>query len=436
MKESKYNFFYSIEDNKYLAYNTFTNGLAVIYNDVKDKIAEKKFDKINKNVLKELKKGGFIVSGDINELDLLKIRYRRNQYRQDYFALTIAPTINCNMACKYCFETPDKKVMDKKTINKLVEFVEKNLKNGVKTFSVTWYGGEPLLHPEIIEELSNEFIKLCENNRVIYSSSIITNGTLLTENNARMLKKYKVRQAQVTLDGPEAIHNRRRPYRNGQGTFQDIINNLKEILKILPVSLRVNIDKTNVDDMQHFFSLLTNEPWYDSNRMNIYYGLVRKTTNSCQCNESNTIDTGDYLKKSLELNNYLMEKDTKWDFFPSMGVACGATSLNSYVVGPIGELYKCWSNLGDNSKIVGTIFNDEIELSKVYARYLLSGFENDEECLKCKMLPVCFGGCVDLIMRREDGKYKSKDCVMWKYYLEETLKNYYYWNLKKKDKEI
>lgn len=430
MKESSYNYFSLHENNKCLAYNTFTNGLAFIDNDLKNKIVEKKFDKISKSVLKELKKGGFIVSRDKSELDLLKIRYRQLQYRTNYLGLTIAPTMKCNMACKYCFETLEekvqaKKIMDKKTIKKLIEFVANFLKNGAKIFHVTWFGGEPLLHPEIIEELSKEFIQLCDNSNAIYSASIITNGTLLTENNAKMLIKYKVKRAQVTIDGPEVIHNERRPYSDGKGTFQDIFNNLKEVLEILPINLRVNIDKTNINDTHYFFSLITKEPWFDPNKLIIQYGCVGNNTDSCKCPESIIIDSCFFQEKSLELNNYFIEKGAKWDFFPSPQVGCAATSLFCYLVGTRGELYKCWNHLGVNSKIVGTIFEDEIELSKLYIKYLMTGFENDEECQKCKMLPVCMGGCVELRMRWKDGKLKSKHCTMWKYNLEKTLSNFY-----------
>ncbi len=198
MIESKYNFYFQLqdEDEMYLVYNSFSNGLIAISRELKDKIHGKEFDIMDPDDFGELKKGGFIVSGKINEVDLIKIRYRQSQYTNSHFTFTICPTLNCNLSCSYCFETlennlNESKVMNQKTINRIVASVDKYLENGVKNFRALWYGGEPLLHPELIEELSTKFIEICEKYKSHYSSGIITNGTLLTENIAIMLKKKR-----------------------------------------------------------------------------------------------------------------------------------------------------------------------------------------------------------------------------------------------------
>ena len=53
----------------------------------------------------------------------------------------------------------------------------------IKRFSVSWYGGEPLMALPIIEKLSEAFFRLCEENGVKYTESIVTNGYLLTKEN-------------------------------------------------------------------------------------------------------------------------------------------------------------------------------------------------------------------------------------------------------------
>lgn len=430
MKESNYNYFYPIEDEKCLAYNCFTNGLAVINLSLKELISEGKIDEIDEGALGELKKGGFIVQDELNELDLLKIRFRQAQFNNSHLSMTIAPSTLCNMACKYCFETleeKEKNLMSQATMDRCFEYIKKCLEKGAKSLHITWFGGEPLLHPDIIEELSDKLIKHCDTKEIEYTASVITNGTLLNEKNSELLYRYKVQRAQVTIDGPENIHNERRPYSNGKGTFLDILNNLEVASKFLLVNIRVNVDNTNISDAHKVLSSIITKPWFDSKKIHIQYGHVGKNTDSCKCHETDILDASLFQKETLELNKYIKEKGANWNYFPATAVGCVATTINNFLIGPKGELYKCWNHFGDKTKIVGTIFEDEVEISSFYLKYLIPGFEEDEECLKCKFLPLCMGGCIDLRRRWEEGKSKSRHCSLWRYHLQETLENFYKW---------
>ena len=68
----------------------------------------------------------------------------------------------------------------------------------VKAFSVVWYGGEPLLKKDVIAGLSEAFMNICKANEVTYNASIITNGYLVDEETAKLLKDCSVSFAQVT----------------------------------------------------------------------------------------------------------------------------------------------------------------------------------------------------------------------------------------------
>lgn len=60
-------------------------------------------------------------------------------------SLIIAPTLDCNFRCPYCFEDLKKIYMTKGTVNAIKNFVRNKIKNGVTNLNVSWYGGEPLL---------------------------------------------------------------------------------------------------------------------------------------------------------------------------------------------------------------------------------------------------------------------------------------------------
>jgi uncharacterized protein len=60
-------------------------------------------------------------------------------------------------------------------------------------------------------------------------------------------KNLRLSFIQITLDGPQDVHDKRRPLKSGQGTFEKILTNIEENIDIMPnVSLRINVDKENV----------------------------------------------------------------------------------------------------------------------------------------------------------------------------------------------
>lgn len=61
-----------------------------------------------------------------------------------------------------------------------------------KDIHVTWFGGEPLLAPDVIESLSGRLMALAEERGGRYEASIVTNGYLLTQDIADMLGRLKV----------------------------------------------------------------------------------------------------------------------------------------------------------------------------------------------------------------------------------------------------
>lgn len=88
----------------------------------------------------------------------------------------------------------------------------------------------------------------CDNNNISFHSSVITNGTLLTEDIVCQLEKYNCIHMQLTLDGMKALNDNRRPYKTGAGSFDDIISAIQLLLKHKTVrcTIRINVDKTNI----------------------------------------------------------------------------------------------------------------------------------------------------------------------------------------------
>jgi uncharacterized protein len=434
MKESKYNFFYKLDNGSYLAFNALMTGLAVVDENTVEKITSHRdgtnpdFDE---KMLKELRRGGFLCEDDFDEYGVLKIRRYMQQYPNQALGLTIAPTLDCNLACRYCYEDPDKKIMDETVRKGLVDYVSNYIEGGIKRLNIGWYGGEPLLCLNVIEHLSNELMTLCRKKRVKYTATIITNGTLLTLETVKKLKKWKVRNIQVTIDGYREIHDERRPFKaaSSGSSFDRIMANLRTIAGKIPLALRINLDDTNKNQALEFIRQLRNEPVLGkqlgkTNGIYPYYGYIKKYTTSCRCSKEEVLKPGDFWQKDLELVKYHYKNMPGFQHYPDTSSGCVATAMQSFVVDPVGNLYKCWNHLGINEKSIGTLF-EPLEVNSLMIKYLTESFENDTECKDCKVLPICMGGCVDVRVKVKSGEFERKDCASWKYYLEETIREYY-----------
>ena len=62
----------------------------------------------------------------------------------------------------------------------------------------------------------------------------------------------------------------------------------------------------------------------------------------------------------------------KVNFKPLFTVGgCGATILNYFVVGPEGELYKCWNDIGDKDSIVGNVLDDIVGSARIHKQLVV-----------------------------------------------------------------
>ena len=423
MKASKYNFFYEFPEDmeKLIAYNARTNALALIEkeNYIKyQNFVDKSIAIDDEKLIEDLKKGQFLIDDELDELELLKYNMLSSKFDTRHLGLTIAPTMNCNFDCIYCYEKNERQnvTMPKDVQDKIVEFVKQQTKY-VESINIGWYGGEPLLAFDVVKDISERVMDICKEKDIMYSSFIVTNGYKLNKEIAEELKKLNMEFMQITLDGPEDIHNKRRPLKGGQGTFRKILENMSELVDILPdISLRINVDKENVERVDEILEEL--DKFGLKNKVYAYLGYVEPindcySTGKClTMKEYSNIDFefSDKLKKlGFVENNISGYPNLKTNF-------CGADKTNSLVIDPNGDIYKYWSDIGMVEYKVGNIMDNISVNTDKYMKYILYDSTQDNECMNCKMLPICMGGCP---RRRIDGKVDR--CSSYKYVLKEYL---------------
>lgn len=77
--------------------------------------------------------------------------------------LVICPTMSCNFRCPYCFEDRVSGTMSQQVQDDIVALAGRLFDmSGARAIQVNWFGGEPLLAPDIIESLSGRLIALAK----------------------------------------------------------------------------------------------------------------------------------------------------------------------------------------------------------------------------------------------------------------------------------
>lgn len=422
MKESNYNFFYDIDNSdEVIAYNSRTNAMATMKKEDVSKITSFTNDIIENDdirLVEDLKHGGFLIDDDFDELAFLKYSQNIQKYDSKTLSLTIAPTMGCNFDCIYCYEsnhtdyTKMSKEVQKAIINLLLA-----QKDTINNFQVSWYGGEPLLAFDIIEDLSNEFIKICNENNIRYSAGIVTNGYLLSEDNANKMVDLKINNIQVTIDGPQDIHDQRRYLLNKEPTFNKIISNLKFTNGIIPnVSIRINTDIKNCNRVNEVLHILEQNGLVDKTFP--YLGYVEPTND--QYDSNSCLKQDRYLQVNDEFIDLLETKNDKISRlfkYPRLNPnLCTATNLNSFIVNFDGDLYKCWSDIGIKDHCIGNIKTGINKMKRIFSYCLYEVTENPK-CTNCKYIPICMGGCP---RKRIDNSLNQ--CSLYKFSLEKYLK--------------
>jgi len=291
-------------------------------------------------------------------------------------------------------------------------------------FSVTWYGGEPMLAKGIISKLTKEFIRICESKKSNYHAGMITNGYLLTRENLGFLIENKVTFLQVTIDGPKEVHDKRRPLKSGGGTYDRIMGNLGNITEDtpLPVSIRINVDKRNIDNYRELLKDLTEQGLREHKNISTYFGHVTPFNRSCSDISSHCMVTEQFSEFLVEANRYAVDNGFKVSIYPQITIGtCGAVGSAGAVIEPGGTIQNCWNTVGNENLKTGIITSDGINHNDNYIKW--QGWTPfTDQCNSCPILPICMGGCpYKAIYNSRLPSGNKMRCCSWRYNMAKML---------------
>lgn len=394
-KLSSFNYILCCADGSLRLYNSMygANSLIAISSQLKGEILSvlngtSSIDRIPEYIKDELIKCGYIVPTDSDEDYALEIKNIKTIMNEKYLQLVIMPTEQCNFRCRYCYETFEKPKMTVAQQNAIIKYVQKNISN-YSGLSVSWFGGEPLLALDVVEYLSENFLRICKVTKRVYMSSITTNGYELTTDVFKKLYKLKILSYQITLDGFRPQHDSQRVLANGSGTFDRIVNNLIEIKSIKAFgtvfNIRTNYTRSimeNIDDYLGFFKRTFDDDYrfnlyiqqatdYGGERIRDFYGELLPPSHTLVLEKMK--EYGITLKRGSHYNDLYCEGNT-----------CYAAKANSFVIGSDGMLYKCTVHfdLPDN-KIGRLNENGYMELNENLRKWVVPFYNPKDKCIDC-----------------------------------------------------
>ena len=424
MKYSSYNVIVDNMPQNYLLYNILNEAILELDEDdlrfYQDCLTDEKFRNDPRfDILTEHK---FLIPDHYDERSFIRFANRKSSFSNQKLQIVIAPTMDCNYKCIYCFESHHKGIMDEKTGNEVLSFLKKELsEKNYKHLHVDWFGGEPLLAWDVIRKLSRELIGFCDEHGITYAAGIISNGYLLNEDMIAEMISLKIEHIQLTLDGEKCVHDSRRMLRNGAGTYDVTIGKIGLLKDYdIGVSVRVNTDRRNMGSYRELVNMIAEiHP-----KAHVYPARMECFPETDGSNDSAELSCEEFAKE-IRLPFILSENEAP--DMPSKFFSCQAERANSYAIDECGNLYKCWNQIGDLSASYGNVktYPDKVDMPNLLM-YMGHDILEDKECSGCIVLPLCMGGCAYQRLYKH-----RKQCIVEKYCLDDMVKAV--WNKSKSE---
>jgi uncharacterized protein len=341
--------------------------------------------------------------------------------------VTLLTTLQCNFACDYCFQGDHgdyNKFADKmslETAGRVVEWMEREIDRiSPEKLVLTFFGGEPLLNLAVMFDVAEKMWAITQARGVPMFVNIITNGLLLTPEVVDRMAPLGLNGIKITLDGDRDAHNRMRPLRGGQGTFDRIVENIRRVAGKCRIAIGGNFDESSVDSYPALLEFLKAQDFAEK-LVKVNFKPIFRTEPAPAGGGKTIIPLTPVGSGAKSLNgscftaagagggaacdscNVLDDKmtflraETKRHGFPTAdGVhngPCHVHLTNAQTIGPDGSLYACPGFTGQLSLSTGHI-DDRKESWRESARERFERLSPWKECGDCAFIPVCAGGCV------------------------------------------
>ncbi len=364
-----------------------------------------------------LRENGILVADDKEEETKTKDFFRQLKEAPISlpFEVTLLTTYACNFRCTYCFEASVREsvFLDQATAGEAVRWIRDTVERlGMKRLFLVYYGGEPLLNPGPVHDVSQQLAAWAQQHGVAFGFGVITNGSLVTPELVDRLTAVGLKEMRITVDGDRQAHDRRRPFADGRPSFDLIIENIKAVVDRVGVQLCGNVDGQNLESLPRLVDLLEKE------------GLLRKLQSvdfvpiqprlGPKHNPA-AIELGECLRFTQDEGLFRALLAIKRDLMRRgaavrTGLAINACSLitrgGGVAIDPHGMIYKCNALLGYPEFAAGRV--TDAEPGEPFVDF--TDVDAWDKCPQdCPYLPMCQGGC-RFFAYLEHGDFAALSC--------------------------
>lgn len=362
--------------------------------------------------------------------------HERNLHKMPQYILM--PTYNCNLRCSYCFQDhmrTDAKLghllrtMSRQTVDRIIAAMPQiealhGIEGDHPPRTVGFFGGEPFLAASrpLIEYLFDRVRALGPVN--LWG---VTNATEL-DAYRDLLGPEKISMLQITLDGPEAEHDRRRIYADGSGSYERIARNIDMALEQgVRVNVRLNLDRNNIQQLSQMVEDFFNRGWNRQSGFTAYTAPIRPENEKTDA--KTTFDSWELDQAIIEMaavdsriglisrpdtalkgmtRRIFAEPDTS---MPNFRESFCSAHTRMYIFDAFSDIYACWERTGDPQVRMGHIQEDgSVSLNATVANLWRSRtVASNPACRKCRYALHCGGGCAVLALGKT-GRYHSNFC--------------------------
>lgn len=315
-----------------------------------------------------------------------------------FSSASLLVTEQCNLRCTYCFEEHKNKFMTIETAEKTLDFLFEGAKHLKNPVGITFFGGEPLLNPDVVCYIIREGYNKSKELGIGISFSFITNCTLLPKEVADTIKEYLPLaefDIQLSIDGTPDIQDEYRIKADGTGSWDMVERTLplwKEVVKGYEHILHVHgcLNKRTLPyyfESYKFFK-------YDLNLPRIWFLPI--------CEEEWTEKDVVIYKEQCELIYEDIIRDVNFSadfkaiddvapFGKALQPACGSLAKKPCSAGEMycsitadGDVYPChqfyFSTHGEQT-LLGDVWNGvDLSKSRIFREYDGSDLNCDKSC--------------------------------------------------------
>lgn len=419
MAQSIFNLRVDLPGDRVYLWNTLTDAEAIVAADVAALLdsppaASAPLAPDTLDALFTLTEHGFLTEGRESDRAALARHLHAVADDRSELHISILTTLACNFGCGYCYQGERPGVesgraanMSLETAADVVRWVETQLDLvEPERLVLSFLGGEPLLNRAAIRTIASGLAAATHARGVRQLVTLVTNGLLLTVDVVQELLPFGLAGVKVTLDGAREAHDRSRPLRGGQPTFERILANLRGIAPYVPISIGGNVDADDTAAFSELLAVLREQPFADRVRQVNFKPVVARAQPVAASLANGAViplmpvtavaartaaprpDTDPLTRLRAEARLF--------GFTPADAThqgPCHVHVLHAHTIGPDGARYACPGFTGERALPVGHISGDTTEATE-RGRRAFAQLQPWDACGDCAFIPVCAGGCV------------------------------------------